>query len=70
MDQFKIGNGNFGPGSELPGLRSLYPDYTEEEIQQAYENLRRYFELGWTIFLRLRAEGKLDSALKKGRATF
>jgi len=53
--------------NELPKylhpLVSLYPDYSREELEEAYENLRRYVELGWKIALRLEREGKLESVL-------
>jgi hypothetical protein len=44
---------------KLRPLRTLYPDYTEAELQEAYENLMRYFDRAWKIFVRLRKEGRL-----------
>ena len=49
--------------SHLHPLTSLYPDYSREELDEAYENLRRYVELGWKIALRLEHEGRLESIL-------
>jgi len=36
-----------------------------EEILEAKESLRRYFEIGWEIACRLQREGKLDDVLTK-----
>ena len=49
--------------SHLHPLVSLYPDYSREELDEAYENLRRYVELGWKIARRLEREGRLESIL-------
>jgi hypothetical protein len=51
--------------SHLHPLVSLYPDYSREELEEAYENLRRYVELGWKIALRLEREGRLEDVLTK-----
>jgi hypothetical protein len=49
----------------LHPLVSLYPDYSREELEEAYENLRRYVEIGWKIALRLEREGRLEDVLTK-----
>jgi hypothetical protein len=51
--------------SHLAPLARLYPSYTREQLDEAYENLRRYVELGWKIALRLEREGRLDDILTK-----
>ncbi len=44
---------------KLRPLRTLYPEYTEVELEEAYENLMRYFDRAWKVFVRLRDEGRL-----------
>ena len=46
---------------KFESLRSLYPDYSDAELREAYDNLRRYFELGWRIFTRLQKERKIGA---------
>lgn len=38
-------------------------ELTNEEIAEAKESLRRYFEIGWQIASRLQREGGLDEVL-------
>lgn len=40
-------------------------ELTDEEIAEAKESLRRYFEIGWKIASRLQREGRLDEVLTK-----
>ena len=47
---------------EAPEVRSQR-ELSEEEIAEAKESLRRYFEIGWKIASRLQREGKLDEVL-------
>ena len=49
----------------LHPLARLYPSYTREQLDEAYENLRRYVELGWKIATRLQQEGRLEDVLTK-----
>ena len=49
--------------SHLHPLASLYPDYSREELDEAYENLRRYVDIGWKIAVRLDHEGRLRTIL-------
>lgn len=52
------------PSSDpLDRWRKLNPDATEEELRQADENMRRYSDVAWRVFLRLRREGRLDEVL-------
>ena len=41
---------------EPPTIRDLYPDYTEEQLQEAEENLERYIELVLRIYERRESE--------------
>jgi hypothetical protein len=50
---------------KLQPLARLHPNYTHEELEEAYDNLRRYVEIGWQIALRLEREGRLDDVLTK-----
>jgi len=52
-------------GSLPPAQQPASPqrELTEEEIAEAKESLRRYFEIGWKIACRLQREGKLDEVL-------
>jgi hypothetical protein len=50
---------------KLRPLRTLYPDYSEAQLEEAYDNLRRYFDRAWNIFVRLRAEGQLREVFDK-----
>jgi hypothetical protein len=45
--------------------QSIESQLTAEEIAEARESLRRYFEIGWEIACRLQREGKLDDVLTK-----
>jgi hypothetical protein len=51
----------------VPGGDCVPVEYqlTAEEIAEAKESLRRYFEIGWEIACRLQREGKLDDVLTK-----
>lgn len=53
----------------LASLRDLYPDYTEDELKEAYENLRRYVELGMRIVTRIEREDpeRFEQMLKQAR---
>lgn len=42
----------------LDEIRKLYPEMTDEELRVARDNLRRYVEIIWRIYSRLKAEGK------------
>ena len=44
---------------------SVERELSQEEIDEAKESLRRYFEVGWQIATRLQREGKLDEVLTK-----
>ncbi len=48
-------------------IREAYPHLSEEQCLQAKENLEGYFNVVWTIFLRLRREGRLDEVLSHSR---
>ena len=37
---------------EEPTIRDLYPDYTEEQLQEAENNIERYLELVLRIYER------------------
>jgi hypothetical protein len=45
--------------------QSVESQLTAEEILEAKESLRRYFNIGWEIACRLQREGKLDEVLTK-----
>ncbi len=49
---------------------SVESQLTAEEIAEAKESLRRYFEIGWEIACRLQREGKLDDVLTKAGLNF
>jgi neutral trehalase len=49
--------------NHLHSLAKLFPDYSREELDEAYENLRRYVEFGWKIANRLEREGRLAAIL-------
>jgi len=49
----------------LASLRKMHPTYTEEELQESYEKLVRFFDRGWDILLRLHKEGRLDEVWVK-----
>jgi hypothetical protein len=55
------------PVSLTPAQETPSPDreLTEQELAEAKESLRRYFEIGWKIACRLQREGKLDEVLTK-----
>lgn len=40
-------------------------ELTDEEVAEAKESLRRYFEIGWKIASRLQREGRLEEALTR-----
>jgi len=54
---------------KLGPLRTLYPTYTDAELEEAYENLMRYFDRAWKIFVRLREEGRLHESFDNLPAT-
>lgn len=47
------GMDNRNHSKEPPSLADLYPSLTSEELKEAEENLTRYLELCWQIFLRI-----------------
>lgn len=42
--------------SKPPTIEQLYPDFTSEEQIEAEETVRRYVQLVWRIYQRLRSE--------------
>lgn len=51
---------------ELEILSSLHPTYTQEQLREARDNLIRYFDLVWEIFLKMRKDGRLDAIFREG----
>jgi hypothetical protein len=39
-------------------IRELYPEMNEAQLAEAERNLRRYVQIIWRIYERLKAEGK------------
>jgi hypothetical protein len=39
-------------------IRDLYPDTSDEQLAEAERNLRRYVQIIWRIYERLKSEGK------------
>ncbi len=48
----------FKEDDNLDDIRKLYPDFTDEELQEARENIRRYLSVLIRIAERLQSEGK------------
>jgi len=36
-------------------IRDLYPDFNEEQLKEAEENLKQYAEIAWRIFQRIKS---------------
>jgi hypothetical protein len=43
----------------LEMLRPLHPDYSDDELRQAYENLIHYFDMVWRFYERMLNDGTL-----------
>ena len=43
---------------KLDEIRKLYPQMTAAELKIAWDNLRRYAQIIWRIYSRLKAEDK------------
>jgi hypothetical protein len=39
-------------------IRDLYPEFDDKQLEEAERNLRRYVQIVWRIYERLKAEGK------------
>lgn len=60
-------NNNDGAAQAAKGLARLYPGKTEEEIAESRAELRRYFDLGWLIYQRLRKNRSVDKRVLTDR---
>jgi hypothetical protein len=49
----------------LDEISKLYPHMSDDELRIAKVNLRRYVEIIWRIYSRLKAEGKSWPGLEK-----
>lgn len=60
---------NSNDGKENPTIEKVYPDYTPEELIEAEDTLRRYLNLVWRIYNRVRREEseKLTETLLNAR---
>lgn len=50
---------------KLRPLARLYPSYSFAELEEAYENLRRYVRISMEVAKKLEREGRLDEVLTK-----
>ena len=50
----------------LEMLQALYPDYSEAELRQAYENLIHYFDMIWRFYERMLKDGTLEALFDSG----
>jgi len=41
-------------------IRSIHPDYTDEQLEEGYANLIRYFDLVWKFYEAMLKDGRLD----------
>lgn len=41
---------------ESPTIEQIYPDYTQDELAEADETIKRYVHLVWGIYKRLKSE--------------
>jgi hypothetical protein len=48
---------------EPTGLARLHPGYSQIELEESCALLYEYFNLAWSIFVRLEQEGRLDEVL-------
>jgi len=48
-------------------IQDLYPNLSSQELGEAQENLRRYVNLVWRIYQRLKREGSLEAELANHR---
>jgi hypothetical protein len=46
---------------DLRSLAAINPGYTRLELEEARARLYRHFDMVWSMFVRLEAEGTLDS---------
>lgn len=49
-------------------LRTLYPDYSDAELRDAYDNLIHYFDLIWRFYERMLKDGTLDQIFDTNRS--
>lgn len=47
-------------------IRDLYPELNEQQLKEAENNLRRYAQIIWGIYQRLKAEGRNWPGLESG----
>jgi len=50
---------------EIEILATLHPTYSREQLRECRDNLVHYFDFVWEIFLKMRADGRLDSLFDK-----
>jgi len=51
-----LDNEDYENPNKAPTLAEVYPGYTGEELAEAETTLRRYVELVWRIYQRLKSE--------------
>ena len=48
-------------------IRDLYPEMNDAQLAEAEQNLRRYVQIIWGIYERLKAEGKSWPGLEESK---